>query len=353
MNIPKKLKVCLLVLAISLAGCTIGAGGTLDITPACQAGAVSAGFINLWSATWQGICFLAATTVWAVAILVYVVGFALNHQKAIIWAREQMQEAVFAMLITMFVIGFVSFLCTLDLNSLGLGGACLGGATTNFIDAAFCSLSSMYLTLMQGLLLVIALNSAMAAAATFTIGFAPGGVGTVFTPLAVLGEVANSFVPASIVLVTSAVLTMTQMVLVKMSASIFVALFPIGVILRSFGATRGFGGGLIAIALGFLLFYPFLVVLFYGSVGGNMGISDAITQDYSSLSDSFSSAGPSPGDANWFGGILSPLVGFIGKAIMGAIFIPLLMFMILIVSIKGLSAALGEEVDVSNLTRLI
>jgi hypothetical protein len=207
----------------------------------------------------------------------------------------------------------------------------------------------MYTTIMQGYLLVIGINSALAAAASMTIGFAPGGIGPTFAPLAFLAEVANAFLLATIALITSAVMTLSQMILLKMTASVFTILFPVGVILRSFGATRGFGGGLIAIALGFFLFYPLLVVLFYGSVNGE------ISSDYNGLSNAFQSAGASPSDPSWFlsGNLLGFFTAFIGKTIMGAFIIPLIMFMVLISFIKGLSVALGEEVDVSNLTRLI
>jgi hypothetical protein len=354
MKASRKLAVCLLALAVALAGCTVTGAGQLNITGACQAGAITPGFTTtVWSASWQWIAFLAASTIWIVSILVYVVGYALNHEKAIIWAKEQMQEAVLAMVITMFVVGLVSFLCTIDLRSLGMGGSCAFGNTYNLVDAAFCSLESVYLSIMQGFLLVLGINSALGAASTITMGFAPGGVGAVFSPFAFMGDIANSLLLATIALMTAAVLTLTQMVLVKMTAAIFVILFPIGVILRSFGATRGFGGGLIAIALGFFIMYPLLVILFYGMIGGNIGIADDLRSDYSNLGDSFQSAGPSPTDPNWFGGMLGPFIGFIGKAIMGAIFVPLLMFMVLIAFVKGLSTALGEEVDVSNLTRLI
>jgi hypothetical protein len=200
---------------------------------------------------------------------------------------------------------------------------------------------------MKGYLVVGGMNAVMSSWATLTIGKAPGGVGVIITPLAVLGDIASSLVMAMIVLMTSAIITLVQIVVLKMSESIFVILFPIGVILRSFGVTRGFGGGLIAIAIGFFFFYPLLVVLFYGAVVGD------IETNYGSMSDSFRNGGLSPSSSGWFGGLLSPLVGFIGQTIVGAIFMPLVMFMILVSFVKGLSYALGEEVDVSNLTRLI
>ncbi|MCX6776861.1 MAG: hypothetical protein NTY73_02755 [Candidatus Micrarchaeota archaeon] len=205
----------------------------------------------------------------------------------------------------------------------------------------------MYKNIMGGFLTVTAIQSLLSALSTTTYGYAPGGVGFVVSPLGALGDIATSLRDGMIVLMTSAILTLTQMILLKMTESLFVILFPIGIILRSFGASRGFGGGLIAIALGLFLFYPLMVVLFYGSVLGS------IQADYSSMTTSLQGQGLDASNSNWFGGLLWPVAGFIGKAMVGAIFIPILMFMVLIAFIKGLSTALGEEVDASNLTRLI
>jgi hypothetical protein len=316
------------------------------VQPVCSGGAATSDFENTWI-NWQGISILAASTVFIVAILAYTLGLALAHNKILAWAKEQMQEAILAMAITLFVVGFVSFLCTLDLQSLGLGPGC-GGATYNIIEAADCSLNKMYTTIIQGYLLVIGMNAVMSSWATMTLGKAPGGIGIIITPLAVLGDIASSLMLGTIVLLTSAILILTQIVILKMAESLFVILFPIGLILRSFGVTRGFGGGLMAIALGFFLFYPLLIVLFYGSVVGD------VQNDYSGLNESFHTKGLTASSADWFGGpLLGFFVGFIGKTLMGAIFAPLVMFMILVSFVKGLSMALGEEVDVSNLTRLI
>lgn len=363
MNTSKKIIAGVLILAVALSGCYYDPGtGAMTVTPACSSNTTSSAFRTTWL-DWQSVAFLAASTVFVVSILIYMLGYAIHHDKAIIWAKEQMQEAILAMVITIFVIGLVSFFCSINMSTLGLGAGpssglgCFGTVpvvgplfppTYDMSDAAFCYLSSVYGSIMQGYMLVIAMNSIFSAAATMTIGFAPGGVGIILSPFAFLADVSNSLLLATIALMTGAVLTLAQMALLRISAALFVILFPVGVILRSFGATRGFGGGLIAIALGFFLMYPLLAVLFYGAVSGD------ISSNYSGLSSSFQNAGLSPTDTNWFGGgIIGLLAGFVGRAVMGAIIIPLIMFMVLIAFVKGLSIALGEEVDVSNLTRLI
>jgi len=345
----KKITIGLFFLALALSGCVVDNSThppTLNVTGACSSGAVTPEFQGMW-VSWQGISILAASTVFLVAGFAYVLGHVLSHKKIILWSKEQMQEAILAMAITLFIVGFVSFLCTLDLKSLGVSTDCTG-PTCNVLNVASGYLTRLYTAIMRGYLVVGGINAVMSSWATLTIGKAPGGVGVIITPLAVLGDIASSLVMAMIVLMTSAIITLVQIVVLKMSESIFVILFPIGVILRSFGVTRGFGGGLIAIAIGFFFFYPLLVVLFYGAVVGD------IETNYGSMSDSFRNGGLSPSSPNWFGGnILGFFVGFIGQTIVGAIFMPLVMFMILVSFVKGLSYALGEEVDVSNLTRLI
>jgi len=341
----KKIIIGLLLISLMLCGCTV-TGGQMTVTPACSSGAVSPGFETYWM-NWQGLSFLAASTVFLLAAFVYTLGHVLIHQKVIMWAKQQMEEAILAMAITLFVIGFVSFLCTLDLNTLGIDTGCTG-ANCNLVNVAFGRLSSFYTVIMRGFATVLMLNSFMSNAATMTVGKA-FGVGPVFTPLAVFGDVSQSLTAAIIVLMTSAIMVLTQMILLKMTESLFVILFPIGVLLRSFGATRGFGGGLIALSIGFFFFYPLLAVLFYGAVLGDVELT------YSGMASSFENAGLSPASTEWVTGnpILELLAGFVGKTIVGAIFMPLVMFMILVSFVKGLSYALGEEVDVSNLTRLI
>ncbi|NYZ78992.1 hypothetical protein H0N99_02490 [Candidatus Micrarchaeota archaeon] len=353
MKASKKITACLLLVAIALAGCTYtttSSGTELSVVPACSGTTVNPAFVNSIWASWQGVSLLAASTVFIVSILIYTLGYALDHQKAIMWAKNQMAEAIIAIVMVIVVLVLISSLCDLDMKSLGLVSSCggAGESSCNMSDVAFGYLSTMYTTIMQGYLLVIAMNSILTAAASMTLGFAPGGVGIIIAPLAGLAQVADGLLLASIALLTGAIFTLTQMVLLKMTASLFVILFPIGVVLRCFGATRGFGGGLMAIGIGFFVFYPLIAVLFYGA------LVDNIQHNYSDFSTSFQTAGTSPANTSWFNpDILGFIASFIGTVIMGAIFIPLIMFMILIAFIKGLSMALGEEVDVSNLTRLI
>ena len=344
MSSLNKISICVLLLALALSGCVIS-GGTMTVQPACQGGTVSPGFEGVWL-NWQTLSILAASTVFLVAAFVYAVGHALTHKKVTMWAKTQMEEAALAMAITIFVIGLVSFLCTFDLKTLGISTACTG-AECNIIETAFNHLFSLYNTIMSGFLVVAGMNAVMASWATMSIGKAPGGVGIIITPLAVLGDIASSLTMAMVILMTSAIVTITQMVLLKMTESLFVILFPIGVLLRSFGITRGFGGGLIALAIGFFIFYPLLVVLFYGSVVGS------VQTTYGSMTDSFKEGGLSPTTASWSLNPIDSVVRFVGPVIMGAVFMPLIMFMILVSFVKGLSHTLGEEVDVSNLTRLI
>lgn len=368
MNRLRKALLGVVLLALLLSGCFVDNSTnppTMKINSTCTSGTVRPEFQSAWQ-SWQGIAFLAGSTVFIVSILAYTLGYVLMHRKVLMWAKEQMQEAVLSMVIVLFVIGFVSFLCSLDLRTLGMENscvcvdaagnpvltetypACTTGSSCNFVDAGYSLLMSMYQTTMFGFVTTTSMQSLLSMASSFIIGKAPGKVGIVVAPFGMLGDIASSLTAAMVVLMTSALLTLTQMILLKMTERIFVILFPIGIILRSFGATKGFGGGLIAIALGFFLFYPLLVILFYGSLIGSVQI------DYSNMTTSLQGKGLDASTSNWFGGdLLGPLVGFVGKTILGAILIPMLMFMILISFVKGLSTALGEEVDVSNLTRLI
>ncbi|MCX6776862.1 MAG: hypothetical protein NTY73_02760 [Candidatus Micrarchaeota archaeon] len=117
MNILRKALLCMVLLALLLSGCVVNSDGTMAVSPACSSGTVSSGFQTMWE-SWQGIAFLAGSTVFIISILAYTLGYALMHRKVIMWAKEQMQEACLSMVIVLFVIGLVSFLCSLDLRTL-------------------------------------------------------------------------------------------------------------------------------------------------------------------------------------------------------------------------------------------
>ena len=192
---------------------------------------------------------------------------------------------------------------------------------------------------------IFAANMTLGAISTYT--YAPGasGLGIVITFGAGLSQVSSSFSSALVMITIAQVLTKAQILLIKIAGALFGYLLPAGIVLRAFGITRGFGGALIAIAIGFYLIYPLAVVFSYGMVLNNVH----------NQVNSMPSGGGMDVDS-WqsdSGGLFGSVCGIVGTVLVGAVIIPFIAFVIVVAFVKGLSAAIGDEVDVSNLTRLI
>ena len=178
---------------------------------------------------------------------------------------------------------------------------------------------------------------------------------------------------------------------------------PIGIMMRCFTPTRRIGGTLIAIGIGFLFIYPALTVItgeilrettdnFAKETIGNMEAYAkpvfSITSDKAKLNaDKFAEnwvgvgpkitpnlnngppgSAPSPVQEYSTGNLIVNLIkSGTGGAMYMALILPMMMIGIVIIlglasafnilliihAIKGISKTMGEEIDISSLTRLI
>ncbi|MBI2079647.1 hypothetical protein HYT84_02690 [Candidatus Micrarchaeota archaeon] len=245
-------------------------------------------------------------------------------------------------------------------------------------------------------------GSAFDQMAATTIYSKPFGMGVVTSPLAGLGG------PLKQILYQ--VINALSIAMVTVQAQLYVLLFmfygytkyyiPIGIILRSFTPTRRFGGAIIAIGLGFLFLFPALMVVAYEIVGDiiattdsnmwdsfNSHIAPALkdVQDLDSYNekiqdvlsdkstpatnpnkielpeynpsflqstyDLFKAGGTIPGKVLYVA-LLIPTEA-LAMAFLAGFLIPAVNIIILAQAIKSLSRNLGEEVDITILTRLI
>ena len=148
------------------------------------------------------------------------------------------------------------------------------------------------------------------------------------------------------------VLNQVQVLLVA-SSLLFLSLFvTLGLIARTLGFTRTFGGAMIALGLGLGLVYPMLVSITYGFVDYQMGqlsflnggsfVGVLLGALLSMLTTSVLSSS-----------IISLFTG-ICYLVAGLTFLPFLNFLILDTFIIDLSSALGEKIDfMSLLTGLV
>ena len=206
----------------------------------------------------------------------------------------------------------------------------------------------------------------------------PVGIGFTIQPLAGLAPFTQVIIIATQALTFSLLLVLIEMkVLQYMSIAALTYLFPFGVLLRAFEPTRMFGGSLIAFSLGMFIMYPALLVLndyvvrtpqnvdWMNDVNEGMADVGAQADEQINLDEQRGSAnniagGGASGEATGGQEIAGSTSNYIMPFLSGAMFIFIstvfltaINFAILIAFIKELSTMLGEEMDISSITKMI
>jgi hypothetical protein len=217
----------------------------------------------------------------------------------------------------------------------------------------------------------------------------PMGIGLVASPLAGLASPFKQLIyNMSIALAIAYIMNYAQLYvyLFALAGSLHFYL-PLGIILRSFTPTRRIGGALIGLAISFLFFFPMLYSLNYMMFYSKEGASPMVTfnsfvtqsMSYKAGDDSIAgkaeenyknkfSAGLIDMATSTIAGIGQIFASFIGKfftllmvlpiATVGRAFaigfiMPAFNILLMIQATKTISKAIGEEVDITTLTRMI
>lgn len=152
----------------------------------------------------------------------------------------------------------------------------------------------------------------------------------------------------------------------------FVFLFlPLGVFMRAMPYMRSFGSLLIAVAMSFLIVYPFILAVFnlmggvlldrpnYAPAGISMSdYSEQVFPDNEGAGNQMvvSMGGEGAVKNIYFGGSRENLAGavsFAGYAFLAAVFFPTAALLATIASVAYMTRLLGEEIDLSRLTQLV
>ncbi|MGC8669649.1 MAG: hypothetical protein ACP5TL_00660 [Candidatus Micrarchaeia archaeon] len=324
--------------------------------------------------TWLPIAFIAVMIVFFVAGIVYMLSTILDSSNAKNWARSQIYEA-FLSIILIVIFGAFSYLfflnpqgafgpsglniIPLNLNILGFTSAGCNSATDIF------QLSTCDLAQFNG---VVSTTTAFIYYASFVIGITPTlnmRIESPSSPEIYIGVSDFEIYPAQIdnilTLLYSGMifaLLLSQLQLIILSgALLFLSFFlTLGLIMRTFGLTKTFGGALIAFGLGLGFVYPLLTSITYGFIDTNVistcnGVCGVGLMFGAIVSFILSYLMPSilvPYS------ILNAGVVYLGYLIAGLTFIPFLNFTIVDAFIVDFSKAIGERMDfMSLLTNII
>lgn len=305
--------------------------------------------------------FIAVLIVIIVAAIVYMLSNVINSPRAKGWSRLQIYEALlsFLLLVVFSAIAYLFFLnpqrvygqlnivpqgCT-SANQLFTLATC---DVSQFNNAAFSLAEYSFLT---------SFVTGITFEPTFTYYPSKSDEGLSFSiTLADIVPSDATKIMGFLFEVLVLALIFNQIQLITLSAAVFFlsVFLSLGLIARTFGFTRTFGGAMIAFGLGVGLVYPLLVSLTYGfiDVHANVVCVQSISCGLSifkniiavsfdtSLLSSFSTS---------IGTALGNIIIQIGYIIAGLIIIPILNIAIVDAFIIDFSSSIGEKISFGTL----
>jgi hypothetical protein len=354
--------------------------------PGIGSGAAAAG--GLWE--WAGLSVLALTLSTTLLCLIYLWGVLFRDSNLQAYFKTELME--------LFVTGVIFVLI------YSLLGAFSVIKISTFLPASFLPSgpgfnpdASIWIALGNGLQMMLddmgqwlnlsyVLNMALDQMASITTNIRPAGVGLSTQPLAgfasPLKQLAYNMTTG---LSVSYIITAAQKYVYVFGLYAFLKYYlPIGLFLRCFTPTRRLGGSILGVCIAFLFFFPVLsmvtfsvlysadgpIVSFKSTLGSYL--NDQSNANFIYNMNGYYRSNFTTGILNlvWsgIGNIGNLLGGLIGSSFLFLLLVPistvafafaaafvLPTFNILVFTqaAKGLSSALGNEVDISSLTRLI
>lgn len=335
-----------------------------------------------WLAGWQGLALIALVISYLIVSLYYMIGKMISSPVVEAKAKNEFYQTFMTTIMAAFLVGMVPVLCAFNLNDVGIG---MDG---NLFDVAEFYVTWVVHKSMLVLSQVINWNHIVSIASSLGMGQTVYGVSITNSPLSGLGalsNVVNIIMSSTMIAVLAA---FAQLVVLKfIYAGMFNILLPVGIICRSFSFTREFGGALIAIAVGFFLFYPLLLNVDYfimgqptempedaASLSGAMDAEelagDLVTIGLAVVAEVGLSFGPAAVASAVSGMVLHLALAIVivnrvvevyielvtsGVATIfySAFLLPALNGIVLVSTVRDLSRLLGVETDISTLTRMI
>lgn len=336
-----------------------------------------------WLAGWQGLALIALVISYLIVSLYYMIGKMISSPVVEAKAKNEFYQTFMTTIMAAFLVGMVPVLCAFNLRDVGIR-----------MDGNLFYVAEFYVTwvvhkAMLVLSQVIDWNHIVSIASSLGMGRTVYGVSITNSPLSgfsALTNVVNILMSSTMIAVLVA---FAQLVVLKfIYAGMFNILLPVGIICRSFSFTREFGGALIAIAVGFFLFYPLLLNVDYFIIGqptempedaadmsGAINVMDLSIDMLTSigvkmLGELAGSIGPAAVVGAVAGMVTDIMVVIIvvnrvieiyielvtsgvAAIFISAFLLPALNGIVLVSTVRDLSRLLGTETDISTLTRMI
>lgn len=303
-------------------------------------------------------------------VVLYMLGNFMRNAKLLAWVQSELFQVfatgMLASLIMALILGTCNFPADILSGSAEDAGRSIYAVADSYIDWG----------VLQGVKvfgLIISANFFVGLTSGFYFAFDPLGVGSRLSPMGAFSQISNiMYVMMSTFMVSFLVFATQKLIIEYIVLAMTYFFLPLGLIMRALSPTREFGGAMVGLALGMLIFYPLLIVFNKTLVQEPMEREfDKMSTDLKNLDvvSVLSQMELMPkkmlvgGISGVINAALSPLffaVTLIYLAARSAVYyfivavvLPIFNFVFLISIVKQLSKALGDEVDVTNLTRMI
>ena len=325
---------------------------------------------------WQALAVAAMAASVAILVILYLVDVFFGNEQGIAAIKLELFELFTTAFIVLVVIALLDAACIIPIGAILAPDEV---AHLNLFEAAaqilddFSKSIVIVSTILHGVYIHLDFLT------TTTLTQRPMGMGTEFQPTAGIGAVMKpAFINSLQMLAVSFIIVRAQLAILDFVTFAMLKFYlPIGIILRSFTPTRRIGGTLIGLTLGLVLVYPYLIILngltiydmdpFYideylGSIGGML---DAAWEPFNDFQGGALSLAGGLDILTMIKLFISSLFGSLlgiylaltlrtaAVAFMIGLFFPALNMLILVTVVRYLTKSFGEEIDVSNLSRMI
>ena len=326
--------------------------------------------------SWQALTLAALMVSVAFTTLLYLLNKVMQNEEGVAWAKIELYETIVTVAIVIGIIALVGAACDLKVSLLFPNS---DFADENIFDGAISHLENLADKMQVVIAAVYSHYVVVDIFSSMTQTAWPLGLGTRIQPTAGVGAtIKPPLINAMNMMVIGVIITYAQIYLIQfISFGLLKYYLPLGILLRAFAPTRRIGGTIIAVALGFLFIYPFIIIAEGETIYERW--TDTFTTKIFSLGsvlDAFNLDDFLTAFGNLFSfkpfamfefinALLGSTVGlyvlsllffalhFAGFAFLVGLFFPAFNTLLIVTTIRYLARTLGEEIDVTNLTRMI
>ncbi|MBS3069550.1 hypothetical protein J4441_04250, partial [Candidatus Micrarchaeota archaeon] len=238
-----------------------------DITLQSTAGDISSKFTGA-GMDWLPLVLVGLAITVGFLVVLYMLGNFMRNAKLLAWVQSELFQVfatgMLASLIMALILGTCNFPADILSGSAEDAGRSIYAVADSYIDWG----------VLQGVKvfgLIISANFFVGLTSGFYFAFDPLGVGSRLSPMGAFSQISNiMYVMMSTFMVSFLVFATQKLIIEYIVLAMTYFFLPLGLIMRALSPTREFGGAMVGLALGMLIFYPLLVVFNKTLVQGPM-----------------------------------------------------------------------------------